>query len=104
MNQSRLEAITKQAHDLALSLAKEAPDWDSVLLVHVALATGLGVAIGQAYASCPSLEAKINTGFILSQIDRAAELGYKASQTNVAEWRLDEIVKEAGAARKQVQS
>jgi hypothetical protein len=97
--------ITKQIYELVRDLTGQSPDWEAVLEVHEAIAAGFGFALGRIYASSPSLEAKLNVGMVIALIDRMAEVGYEHSQREVADWRLEEIVKEAGAKRQsQVQS
>lgn len=96
MNAARIEQITAQIYDLTRDLALDgAVTWDDVLHVHKAIAIGFGAACGRAYANCPTEEAKLNTALLISTIDQAAQLGYEVSQTQVAEWRLDQIAKEA---------
>jgi hypothetical protein len=99
------EEITKQVYELVRDLAVQAPDWPAILTTHQALAIGFGFAIGRQYASGPSLEAKLNVGALIALIDEAAQLGYERSQSEVADWRLADIVKEAGVKHQsQVQS
>jgi hypothetical protein len=99
MKKERYDEISRQIYALARDLAAdEAEDWTDVLAIHTTLIYSLGFACGRAYGQCPAAEAKYNAVNLAIVFTDAAQCAYDDAQVEVANWRLNEIVKGAGKA------